>query len=226
MSTALLADAHLGGPGGKAGPLIEQLRSLPQEGCSRLVLLGDLFQAWIGPPRFETPEVAAVLPVLGELGERGLRVDYVEGNRDFFLDASPYSGVFTQVAREVAFEEGGVRYLAVHGDGLDDRDWKYRFWRDLSKSRLSRLLVSRTPRRFAQRLVSSTEERLSQTNFKHKRSIPEGVVRRYAERRLAEGHDVLLLGHFHEERRWSVPGGDVWLLDAWFRSRRVEWLGR
>ena len=45
-----------------------------------------------------------------------------------------------------------------------------------------------------------------------------------AERRLAEGHDVLLLGHFHEPRVWPVAGGEVRLLDAWFRSREVEWL--
>ena len=39
-----------------------------------------------------------------------------------------------------------------------------------------------------------------------------------------EGHDVLLLGHFHEPRVWKVAGGEVRLLDAWFRSREVEWL--
>jgi hypothetical protein len=73
-------------------------------------------------------------------------------------------------------------------------------------------------------MVGSTERRLSDTNFKHKSRIPEEAIRAYAERRLAEGHDVLLLGHFHEERRWQVRGGEVHLYEAWFRSRRVEWL--
>ena len=113
----------------------------------------------------------------------------------------------------------------MHGDGLNDRDWQYRFWRRLSKSPPVRLAVTLTPRRWARRLVDSTEERLSQTNFKHKVELPERAIRAYAERRLAEGHDVLILGHFHEERRWQVKGGEVWLLDAWFHSRRVEWVG-
>ena len=30
--------------------------------------------------------------------------------------------------------------------------------------------------------------------------------------------------HFHEERRWEVGAGRVWLLPAWFHSRRVEWI--
>lgn len=226
MSVALIADSHLSGPGGPAGPLIAQLEALPSQGCRRLVLMGDIFQAWIGTSRFETPDIAAVVAVLRDLRGQGLHIDYVEGNRDFFLKGSLYADAFDQVVLEVAFEVGGTRYLAVHGDGLNERDWQYRFWRKLSKSAPVRFAVSNIPRGLAHRMVHSTEQRLSQTNFKHKMRLPEKEIRRYAERRLAEGHDVLLLGHFHEPHVWKVAGGEVRLLDAWFRSRRVEWLGR
>ncbi|HEV8577543.1 MAG TPA: metallophosphoesterase [Thermoanaerobaculia bacterium] len=224
MSIALIADAHLGGPGGGAGPLVAQLEALPAEGCRRLILMGDLFQAWIGFPRFETADVAAVVAALRRLRNQGIEIDYIEGNRDFFLADSPYADAFDRVVLETAFETGGVRYLAVHGDGLNDRDWKYLFWRRLSKSAPVRFLVRNIPRRLAHRMVHSTEQRLSRTNFKHRAALPEAAIRRYAERRLAEGHDVLLLGHFHEPRVWQVKGGAVRLLDAWFRSRAVEWL--
>ena len=224
MSVALIADAHLSGPGGSAAPLIEQLEALPGQGCRRLVLMGDLFQAWVGFRRFETADIAAVVAALRRLRSQGIEIDYIEGNRDFFLAGSPYADAFDRVGLETAFEIGGVRYLAVHGDGLNDRDWKYRFWRRLSKSLPIRLLVRNIPRRLAHRMVHSTEQRLSQTNFKHRAALPEAAIRRYAERRLAEGHDVLLLGHFHEPLVWQVQGGEVRLLDAWFRSRAVEWL--
>ena len=224
MSIAVIADAHLSGPGGPAGPLVEQLRTLPSQGCRRLVLMGDLFQAWVGFPRFETADVAAVVDALRDLRSQGIEIDYVEGNRDFFLAGSPYADAFDRVGLETAFTAGGVRYLAVHGDGLNDRDWKYRFWRRLSKSAPVRFAVGNIPRGLAHRMVHSTERRLSQTNFKHRAALPEEAIRRYAERRLAEGHDVLLLGHFHEPRVFAVRGGEVRLLDAWFRSREVEWL--
>jgi UDP-2,3-diacylglucosamine hydrolase len=222
VTVALLADAHLGGPGGGAAPLMAQLAALPASGVGRLVILGDLFQAWVGLPQFETPEVAAVAAALADLRRRGLRVDYVEGNRDFFLAGSGYADLFDAVALEVAFEAGGRRYLAVHGDGLNDRDWQYRFWRRLSKSRPVEWAVRTVPRALARWLVASTEERLSKTNFKHRAEIPEAAIRAYAERRLAEGHDVLLLGHFHEPRTFEVRGGEVRLLDAWFHSRTIE----
>src|SRR5262249_17695340 len=160
-----------------------------------------------------------------EWRRQGIWIDYIEGNRDFYLGSSPYADAFDALGLETAFTVGGTRYLAVHGDGLNDRDWQYRFWRRLSKSRPVELAVRRTPRRLAHRMVHSTEERLSKTNWKHKRELPERAIRAYAERRLQEGHDVLLFGHFQEPRVWPVPGGEVRLLDAWFRSRQVEWLG-
>ncbi len=224
MSIALIADAHVSGPGGPAGPLVEQLRALPGQGCRRLILMGDLFQAWVGFESFETPDIAAVVAALRDLRRQGVEIDYVEGNRDFFLAGSPYADAFDRVVLETSFTAGGLRYLAVHGDGLNDRDWKYRFWRRASKSAPVRFALRHIPRQLAQPAVDSTEQRLSRTNFKHRAELPEDAIRRYAARRLAEGYDVLLLGHFHEPRVWTVAGGEVRLLDAWFRSHEVEWL--
>lgn len=225
MPVAILADAHLGGPGGSAAPLLRQLEELEKKRCERLVVLGDLFQVWVGDRRFETPEIARVVSSLAAVRERGVRVDYIEGNRDFFLAHSIYRRAFDSIASELSFGIGGKSYLAVHGDGLDDRDWNYRLWRSLSKSRLSRLLIRLVPRPIAAGLIHSTERRLARTNFKHKVRIPEEVIRRYAEQRLAEGHDILVLGHFHQPRRWRVGDGEVRLLEAWFNTRRLEWVG-
>ncbi len=224
MSVAIVADSHLGGPGGPSGPLVEQLLELPERGCRHLLFLGDVFQVWMGSRRWETPEVRELVPALRQLRDAGLRVDYVEGNRDFFLNGSPYEELFDHLSTEVAFEHAGVRYLAVHGDGLNDRDRQYLFWRWISKSAPVRFAVTRLPVRLAHRAMHGTETRLSRTNFKHKRSIPVEAIRRYGERRLAEGHDVLLLGHFHTEQTIAAKGGEIRLLDAWFHSRRVEWL--
>ena len=225
MKVAVVADAHLGGPGGEAAPLAEQLGRLADEGAHRLVLLGDLFQAWVGFHQYETPGIREFLDAIADLRQRGLRVDYVEGNRDFFLAEGPYRDSFDSVGIECAFEAGGVRYLAVHGDGLNDHDRQYLAWRWLSKSGPVKMVVRGLPRRVVGRFIDSAERRLSRTNFKHKAEVPEAAIRRYGTRRLAEGHDVLLLGHFHEPRTFRVQGGEIRLLDAWFRSRQVEWLG-
>lgn len=225
MSVAVVADSHLGGPGGPAAPLLAELAELPTRGCKRLILLGDLFQLWIGFSKYETPDVLALVDTLRGLRHQGLEIECIEGNRDFFLSGPRYADAF-RVVPETTFEAGGKRYLALHGDGLDRRDWRYHFWRGVSKSPVGRLAARAFPERIAQRVVAGTEAALSETNQKHKRTIPEAVLRAYAAKRLTEGHDVLLLGHFHEAHRWAVPGGEVQLLDAWFRSRRIEWFGK
>jgi len=229
MAVAIVADAHVGGPGGPVEPLLEQLDGLVAEGTrkpERVVLLGDLFQVWVGFDQYETPEIRRFLDLVARVRAAGVPVHYIEGNRDFFLTRGRASRrAFDSIGGELAFETAGLRYLAVHGDGLNDRDRQYLAWRWLSKSAPSRVVLRHLPRSVVGRFVRSTERRLTGTNFKHKARIPEEAIRRYGAKRLAEGHDVLLLGHFHEARTWRVTGGEIRLLEAWFSSRRVEWVG-
>ncbi|MCZ6726417.1 MAG: hypothetical protein O7A98_03565 [Acidobacteria bacterium] len=221
---ALLADAHIGGPGGDAGPLVAQLDALAAAGCRRLVVLGDLFQVWVAAESYETEDVRQLMGAIGRLRAAGVAVDYIEGNRDFFVAASRYADMFDSVGTELAFVAGEKRYLVVHGDGLNHRDRRYLFWRWLSKSWPVRWLMLHLPRVLARRLVHLTEKGLAGTNFEHKQRIPEEAIRAYGERRLQEGFDHLLLGHFHEPRSWPAAGGEIRLLDAWFNTRSVEWL--
>ena len=224
MRVAVVADAHLGGAGGPAEEFIRQLRGLPQEDCARLVLLGDIFHVWVGEKRFETAAIAAVYEQLLELKSRGVVIDYIEGNRDFFLAGSAYEDAFSSIGFETDVQVGDTRYLAVHGDGLDPHDRQYRFWRWLSKSALSRGLVLNLPTALSQWSLDRTEAQLAKTNFEHRQSIPREAISEYASSRLAEGYDELLLGHYHEPVEWAVEGGKVRIFDAWFHSRRIEWL--
>lgn len=225
MAIAVVADAHLGGPGGPADEMVEQLRALPVQGATRLVLLGDLFHVWIGDRRYETPEIRAVVETLRRLRSRGVRVDYIEGNRDFFLEGSEYEDAFDGLHLELELEQQGRRYLFVHGDGLNEKDRKYRFWRWLSKSSPSRFLFRRIPGPLARRVVHGTEQRLAKSNFRHKSRIPEEVLEHFATERLAGDLDEVVLGHFHEEFDRPVPGGRVRVMDAWFHHRTMQWIG-
>ncbi len=224
MSIAVVADAHIGGPGGDADELVSQLRRLPQQGCTRLILLGDLFHVWVGDRRYETPDIACVVEVLRELRRDGLRIDYIEGNRDFFLDGSPYADAFDGLHQELIIEQGGQRCWFVHGDGINDRDWRYRFWRWLSKSQASRFFFHRLPGPLARRLVHSTEARLARSSFRHKTEVPLAPLCQFARSRLGVEADVLVLGHFHDHLSLEVLGGHVCVVEAWFVQRQMQWL--
>ena len=136
--------------------------------------MGDLFQAWVGFRSFETADVAAVVAALRDLRAPGSRSTTSRGTATSSSPAAPTPTPSTASRWRPRSSVGGVRYLAVHGDGLNDRDWKYRFWRWLSKSAPVRLVVGAIPGALAHRLVHSTEQRLSQTNFKHRAALPGG----------------------------------------------------
>ena len=207
-------------------PFLRQLEELPERGCRRLILLGDIFQIWIADPRFEIPLVARTLEGVDRLRERGVEVDYIEGNRDFFVAEGGYAGRFDRVGLEMSAEVDELRILALHGDGIDASDRQYALWRRVSKSPPVRWAIRSLPPRVAAGLASRIEKRLARTNFRHRMRIPEEVIREVARERLVEaGADLLLLGHFHEDRRWTVDSGEVRIVEAWFHRHHVAWWG-
>jgi UDP-2,3-diacylglucosamine pyrophosphatase LpxH len=127
---------------------------------------------------------------------------------------------FRRVVQEETFVEGGRRFLATHGDLLNERDLPYRFWRALSKNPLSRLSLNVIPKGAGNRLVWKTEARLYRSNFKHKTRLPVEMIRQFAQCRFREGYDVVLLGHFHKSWSEQVASGRVEILPAFVDERK------
>jgi len=217
---AVFADCHVGRRPGDEGPFLEALEKARQRGVARITLLGDIFHFFIAHPKFETPAITRFLAAVRRLAAEGVSVTYVEGNRDFFLRGSYVEKEFHAVCDEEIFEEGGRRFLAVHGDLLNEKDLPYRFWRFLSKNRLSRGALDFFPKDAGNRLVWKVEARLYRSNFKHKSRLPVEMIRAFAARRFRQGVDVLLLGHFHNPWIDQVGSGRVEILPAFVEERR------
>ncbi len=217
---AVFADCHVGRRPGDEGPFLEALDTARKRGAAAITLLGDIFHFFIAHPKFETPAIARFLDKVRELRDAGVAVTYVEGNRDFFLRGSYVEPLFASVCDEQTFGAGGRRFLATHGDLLNERDLPYRFWRMLSKNRVSRMAVDLLPRKMANRIVWDVEARLYRSNFKHKTRLPVEMIRAFAEKRFRQGIDVLLLGHFHRAWAETLGGGRIEILPAFVEERR------
>ena len=217
---AVIADSHVGGRPGDEGPFLEALETARRRGATAITLLGDIFHFFIAHKKFETPAIGRFLEAARRLREAGVPVTYIEGNRDFFLRGSYAEGAFRQVCDEEIFEAGGRRFLATHGDLLNDRDRAYRFWRFLSKNPVSRAAVGLVPKKAGNRFVGEVESRLYRSNFKHKSRLPAEIIRAYAARRFGEGIDVVLLGHFHKPWVDESEGGRIEILPAFAEERR------
>jgi len=195
------------------------------ESATRVVLLGDLFNLWIGGEGMEQPHQTAVVERLAALRRRGVVVRYLEGNRDYRIGRS-YTGTAIDEASDEGLVErlGGHSLYAAHGDLVNLEDRNYRRWRRLSRSAPVWALFRLLPHGRRMRLAERLERRFRRTNLDYKREFPEAQVRAYAATLFRQGHDTVVLGHFHVEKDLSAGDeqgfGRILVLPEWRESRR------
>jgi UDP-2,3-diacylglucosamine hydrolase len=212
-----VGDVHLDRNDDALGDFLAYLDGLaPRAG--RIVLMGDLFNLWIGEPSLEQDHHRAVVATLRRLRAGGTEIHYLEGNRDYRIAGAHLGRSFDAVSDEGLDESwGGRRIWAAHGDLVNRRDRQYRTWRRLSRTQAAWALFSAIPRaqRFA--LAESMERRMRATNAGMKREFPEAMIREYAEHHMTMRGAAVVLGHFHVERQLQDR---IFVLPEWKGSRR------
>jgi UDP-2,3-diacylglucosamine hydrolase len=218
-----VGDVHLDRDDRDLPAFLAYLRGLvPRAG--RVVLMGDLFNLWIGAADLEQDHHRAVTACLAEMRSQGTETHYIEGNRDYRIARAHTGGAFDVVSDAVLREDWGGRSLwASHGDQVNRHDVRYRTWRRLSRSPAAWWLFSAIPRprRFA--IAESIERRMRATNRQMKRQFPEALVRDYANRHVRTAGAAVVLGHFHIEKELPAgPDGEgrVYIVPEWKGSRR------
>jgi len=221
---AFIGDVHLDRGDPALGDFLAFLRRLG-DSASRVILLGDLFNVWIGGSGMEQPHQTAVARELQELRGRGIVVRYIEGNRDYRIGRH-YTGTALDDVTDTFLVERlhGRDVYATHGDLVNVRDRQYRLWRAFSRSAPVWALFGLLPARARAALVDDLERRMRATNLDQKRRFPEELIRSFAADRMREGHDAVVLGHFHSERELHIEGSGgscrVFVLPEWRESRR------
>lgn len=213
----VIGDSHIGLADGSEEPVNAWLDRFAALQPRALYLNGDLFHYLIAHRNFRTRSVDRVMAKFRELRDRGIAVHYVEGNRDFFLKGSFVEDAVTDVALEYAIPAGTKKYLIIHGDMINDRDFAYRFWRRASKNPVTKIGVSLVPKKIARNFVDGVEKKLAKSNFKHKSRVPVELMEQYGRTRAGEGFTDVVFGHFHE--KLVLPGSTtVTVLPPWYET--------
>ena len=102
--------------------------------AEKLYILGDLFEAWVGDDD-DSPYLKTIADALTKLSQRGTKIYFIHGNRDFLLGKSYAKKANMQLLPEIdTIELYGQTVVIMHGDTLCTRDINYQVFRKKSRS--------------------------------------------------------------------------------------------
>lgn len=190
-------------------------------GAPRLIVLGDLFEYWLGRAHLETRGARGVLGALQRFTRDGAALDVIPGNRDFLLDArfERASGARVRPAGMIGRTGAGQRIAFLHGDELCTLDRRYQRLRSVLRSRPLRGFAAALPRP----LLTLVARRLRRASRRAVAAKPRAETAQQPQacrdwaRALAA--DVLVCGHAHRFRDERLPGGPRWLVVDAFGGR-------
>jgi len=213
--TWVIADSHLGVSSKEVDALIALMESAPVD-LSNFVVLGDLFDAWIGPETVDFEPLAKLPLAFRNLAEKGVRIFLVRGNRDVLLRKEDGALFSATVADQLFWGSGENQVLLSHGDEYCVLDKSYQRLRRFLRSRFIRHMLLALPvflrHRLARKMRSASRQAISRKPL-DMMALEESAV---ASALRQAGVQQAWMGHLHvEETRTIGPHGKLQILPAW-----------
>ena len=195
-----------------------------------LVLLGDIFDWWIGREQAaRQPFARGILEQLRTVKDAGVRLVFLAGNRDYAFDGA--EGLDVELWDDVVRTQlGGRTVVLSHGDLLCSEDRGYLRMRAWFRSKPGRWLLRTLPYTWAAYVAQGVRD-LSDRSTRRSRGAQLGIDYGLAAAWLdAYEADALVVGHVHTGVHHELPGPngprDVYILKDWSRaSNAIEMSG-
>jgi len=196
--------------------LFEFLDHVKETGGS-LIINGDLFDFYFEYkdviPKVFVPFYNKIL----DIRKSGIKVHYVLGNHDYWVLDFITETLFDKTYfTDTTFSVNGKNIYVTHGDGYLSWDRGYRFLKRIIRSRLFiwiyRWIHPNIGYAFG-RWVSKKGE-----NYEHSDQYNERIANEmsiHAEKRLEEGYDFFVAGHYHQAKELSLKSGKLVILGDW-----------
>ena len=131
-----IADAHLGSIAiphrrEQERRLVRFLDEIKDK-AEAIYMLGDMFDFWFEYQTVVPKGYTRFLGKISELTDMGIEVHYFTGNHDIWcLDYLEKECGVTLHRQPLTLEIGDKTFRLAHGDGLGDRDWKFKLIRSV-----------------------------------------------------------------------------------------------
>ena len=201
MALYIFSDAHLGAgsPETDAEKIakLQALFELVEDDGDRLIILGDLFDFWFEYKHAIPKEQHDILFMLRQLTAKGVRIDYVSGNHDFWMGDFFSTQMGINPHRDyLNLEYEKYRLHLIHGDGLAKADRGYRFLKKILRNRLNIWLYRKLPPDWAIPLAKAVSG--SSRTYTSKRDHTFAAdYEAYAKTKLDGNYDIVAIAHLH-----------------------------
>lgn len=218
-STFFFSDVHLGledtaQEKAKERRLLSFLDHVAEHG-ERLYIMGDLFDYWFEYKYVIPRGYHHVLSRLATLAEKGIEVRYVAGNHDFWLkDFFPQDLGIPVFTDPFGTEIHGKRFYLHHGDGLALKDTGYRILKKVLRSPVSIFFFSLLHPDITAPLARGSSRTSRQYTGHKDYGETDGMVQ-FADAKITEGFDFVVMGHRHVPLSHPSGGGLYVNLGDW-----------
>lgn len=180
---------------------------------TQLYILGDWFNAWIGDD-YSAPWLDEIVEALKAFNEKGNRVYFQVGNRDFALNQvflNKFNGVL--LPDTYYLNISGQQYRLEHGDALCTDDISYQRFRKIIRNPLLVAFLRRTPLSFRTKLVNGFRKKSH--SDKQQKSYEIMDVNEQAVIGALENADTLIHGHTHRAAIHEIQQKQRIVLGDW-----------
>lgn len=205
------SDAHLGSGNPdreqRKKEHIEQLCQMVERDGDRLIILGDLFDFWFEYKNAIPKDHHDVLFMLRRLVRKGIRIDYISGNHDFWMGDFFSRQLGMHVHRDyLDLEYDGRKLHCIHGDGLAPKDRGYRVLKKILRNRFNIWAYRKLPVDWAIPLAKWVSGGSREYTSRRDHSFAKDY-RKYAIDKLDAGYDIVMIGHLHIPIELEHDGG-------------------
>ena len=181
---------------------------------AELVILGDLFDFWIGDDAIE--EAEPIIALLKLHASTGRRVVVMPGNRDVMLGAGFAAAAGDELVRDpITVEIRGRKVLLAHGDQWCLRDEAYQRFRAMTHD--PRWQSAALSKSVPERLALAQQARAMSESDKQQKSMADMdvVESAVAEAARDAGVDIVIHGHTHRPAAHVGAAIERWVLPDW-----------
>jgi UDP-2,3-diacylglucosamine hydrolase len=179
-----------------------------------LFIMGDFFDYYFEYANQQKSEFDEIFSKIEKMKDSGFEIYFIAGNHDYWI-----GNYFMKYTNKTFLDDTTVAHkntsiYVTHGDGILSWDTSYRLLKKVLRSNIFITTYSLLPKSIANKIAEkiSYERKDSHEIDQDKLNRIHDELEDFAKEKIAEGHNYVIMGHYHHSYHKIFDGGQLILL--------------